>query len=405
MAGNHAGPDLLFGFPVIFFGTLAIAGGVAFYFNKKWGKLPGIGEKHYDLIVLVLGLWCLGGLLIDSFAHIAGTVDDTFFTPWHAIWYSGATAYGAYIFYAILPQEGITHLMRHPFQVLKGVEPHHKPGVYGIIIFGVSGIGDMIWHETFGVESSLDILLSPTHIGLFIGLILSVSAPVWSAWADPESGIDGLRSQMLLIFGVGAAWSVILLMFRFANLWVAPFESFCYSGNVDFCSNEKYEDGLSFGLQSLYIQAGITCAMLVMFLQRWEPARGAIFLILTFHTVALYVYTEFDNSVLYMGMCWAILMELALPLYHTWRERVYIPFVVATQVMILIVSSFIATSDISNVNYWIEGGELHVLPFGWTIHSTIGSVVICATIGWFASVIGFPPRNPSSDIQDPQIEN
>ena len=234
---------------------------------------------------------------------------------------------------------------------------------------------------------------------------MSVSAPVWSAWADPESGIDGLRSQMLLIFGVGAAWSVILLMFRFANLWVAPFESFCYSGNVDFCSNEKYEDGLSFGLQSLYIQAGITCAMLVMFLQRWEPARGAIFLILTFHTVALYVYTEFDNAVLYMGMCWAILMELALPLYHTWRERVYIPFVVATQVMILIVSSFIATSDISNVNYWIEGGELHVLPFGWTIHSTIGSVVICATIGWFASVIGFPPRNPSSDIQDPQIEN
>ena len=43
---------------------------------------------------LPLGLWCLGGLLTDAFAHISGVVDDTFFTPWHAIWYSGATAYG-----------------------------------------------------------------------------------------------------------------------------------------------------------------------------------------------------------------------------------------------------------------------------------------------------------------------
>ena len=59
------------------------------------GALPKPGERFYDVIILVLGLWCLGGLLIDAFAHIGGRVDDTFFTEWHAVWYSGATAYGA----------------------------------------------------------------------------------------------------------------------------------------------------------------------------------------------------------------------------------------------------------------------------------------------------------------------
>ena len=55
--------------------------------------------------------------------------------------------------------------------------------------------------------------------------------------------------------------------------------------------------------------------------------------------------------------------------------------------------------DISNVTYWTEGNDLHVLPFGWTIHSTIGSVVICAAIGWLASIIGFPPNTPEANIE------
>ena len=59
--------------------------------------------------------------------------------------------------------------------------------MWGIIVFFISGFGDMIWHETLGVESNLDILLSPTHIGLFAGLILSVTGPFWSAWADPTA--------------------------------------------------------------------------------------------------------------------------------------------------------------------------------------------------------------------------
>ena len=128
MAGNHGASSLLFTFPVVFFGSLVVAGLVALMAHKRMGRLPRVGEAGYDVFVLLLGLWCLAGLLIDASAHISGVVDDTFFTEWHALWYSGATAYGAYILYAVLPDGGFGELARRPFGVLGDLEPQHRAG-------------------------------------------------------------------------------------------------------------------------------------------------------------------------------------------------------------------------------------------------------------------------------------
>ena len=35
-----------------------------------------------------------------------------------------------------------------------------------------------------------------SHLGLLIGLILTVMAPVFSGWQNPLSGKDGLTSQL-----------------------------------------------------------------------------------------------------------------------------------------------------------------------------------------------------------------
>ena len=391
---THAEESILSSFPIVFFGSLAIAGVVAFLLHKRLNGLPRIGEKFYDPIILTLGMWCLVGLLIDAFAHIAGEVDDTFFTPWHAIWYSGSAAYGAYIFYAVMPDGGLNQLIKSPFSVLKGVESHHKAGVYGIIVFAVSGFGDMIWHELLGVEENTDILLSPTHIGLFLGLIMSVSAPLWSAWADSNSGKNGLKSQLLLVFGVGAAWTVALLMFRYANLWIAPLQSYCYSSTLDFCWIDNYNEALEVGLRSLFIQAGLTTSVMAIFLQRWNPERGSMFVLFSFHAVGIWVYSEFDYSLLSMGVVLALFSEVFLFVQNKIGPKAYIPLMVALQVVVLLLFMLNFTSEISNVNYWIEGVNLHVLPFGWSIHSTVGAIVLCATIGWVGSIIAFPPKIP-----------
>ena len=46
---------------------------------------------------------------------------------------------------------------------------------------------------------------------------------------------------------------------------------------------------------------------------------------------------------------------------------------------------------ISNASFWFEGSELHVLPFGWTIHATFGVIVLAATVAWFATVVAGQP--------------
>ena len=57
MAGEHSheGTHLLSSFPVIFFGSLAIAGIIAFILHNRLKGLPKIGEKYYDPIVSNFG--------------------------------------------------------------------------------------------------------------------------------------------------------------------------------------------------------------------------------------------------------------------------------------------------------------------------------------------------------------
>ncbi len=395
MAGNHGASSLLFTFPVVFFGSLVVAGLVALKAHKRMGRLPRVGEAGYDVFVLLLGLWCLAGLLIDASAHISGVVDDTFFTEWHALWYSGATAYGAYILYAVLPDGGFGELARRPFGVLGDLEPQHRAGVWGIVVFGAAGFGDMIWHEVLGVESSIDILLSPTHIGLFAGLTLSVSGPMWSAWVDAKSGTEGFRSQLLLAFGVGAAWTVLLLLTRFSHMWIAPLEQVCYAPEGALGCDDRYEDALQLGLNMIYVQAMLTSGALLLFLRRWQPARGTLFLIGAVHAVGVWVYANNGLATLVQGLVWAVLLEGLRGLWLSGRRYLFMALATATQVVIGFVWALRALPNTGSVRTWMEGTDLHLVPYGWTVHATFGVVVLAAFIGIIATSIVMPP-----DVQE-----
>jgi len=60
--------------------------------------LSEIQKKHYiggirfDRVITIFICWFLGGLFLDAWAHNHGLVDKTFFTPWHAVLYSGYAA-------------------------------------------------------------------------------------------------------------------------------------------------------------------------------------------------------------------------------------------------------------------------------------------------------------------------
>ncbi|MDQ6878523.1 MAG: hypothetical protein M3082_12700, partial [Candidatus Dormibacteraeota bacterium] len=60
----------------------------------------------YDWTAILLSTWLIGGLFLDGWAHNHVASLETFFTPWHAVLYSGYAALAALYFVAALRNRG-----------------------------------------------------------------------------------------------------------------------------------------------------------------------------------------------------------------------------------------------------------------------------------------------------------
>jgi hypothetical protein len=154
-----------------------------------------IGERttrREDTLTMVFALWTLIGLLVDAYFHSTDPGLETFWTPWHALFYSGFTATAIWLVWITAKRS------RPGGHALEWAPAGYAPALAGIGVFAIGGMGDAVWHSIFGVETSLDALLSPTHLLLFVGLLLIVSAPLRAAMSDVRrAGVDrpGIRPE------------------------------------------------------------------------------------------------------------------------------------------------------------------------------------------------------------------
>src|ERR1041385_5957069 len=100
----------------------------------------GVTVPSFDLRMTLLAAWLLGGIYTDGWAHNHIHV-ETFFTPWHAILYSGFLA--NLIFYAVTA-------VRNRRAGKPWIPEGYRLAAIGVGIFAVSGVGDLIWHTIFG---------------------------------------------------------------------------------------------------------------------------------------------------------------------------------------------------------------------------------------------------------------
>lgn len=54
-----------------------------------------VASYRTNLVTVLLGLWFTVGLFFDAWAHNNEAHLETFFTPWHAVYYSGFAATAA----------------------------------------------------------------------------------------------------------------------------------------------------------------------------------------------------------------------------------------------------------------------------------------------------------------------
>lgn len=132
--------------------------------------------SRLDVVTGVLSVLLVGGFFVDLWAHSHGRVDESFFTPWHAILYASAGLFGGVLLGVALRGR------RRGAPIRSALPPGYGLSLIGAGLFLAAGLGDLVWHEMFGIEESVDALLSPTHLALAASGFLMVFGPVRSAW-------------------------------------------------------------------------------------------------------------------------------------------------------------------------------------------------------------------------------
>lgn len=174
----------------------------------------------FDWAVAGLSTIFIGGVVLDIWAHNHDRVDTTFFTPWHAALYGGFGLLLTFLVFAAIRRAG------RRFWREDALPPGYQLSLAGGFVFLVGGVLDMFWHMAFGLEDSVDALLSPTHLILMVGGLLMVTGPLRAAWrAYAPGSAPGWAKLGPAIVATMLAYVIVMMFTQFAhpfvNRWAA----------------------------------------------------------------------------------------------------------------------------------------------------------------------------------------
>jgi hypothetical protein len=144
-------------------------------------------------------VWISGGFFLDAWAHGHVPV-ESFFTPYHAVFYSGMLALALVI---------ATYALRSRmlgYDWVNAVPRSYRLPLLGVPIFVLAAIGDMLWHRLLGIEEGVDALLSPTHQFLGLSIFFISSGPIRSVLSDRHATTPA--RQVPLVLGL-ATWLML----------------------------------------------------------------------------------------------------------------------------------------------------------------------------------------------------
>jgi hypothetical protein len=329
------------------------------------------GGRAYDWTAVALGFWFLGGLFLDGWAHNHLPELESFFTPWHAVFYSGFLAVAAFLLVTMIRNHAKGYSWR------RAMPPGYEHAVTGVLIFAVGGLGDMVWHELFGVEADVEALLSPTHLILALGGTLILSAPLHAGWLRQEVEDSGtFRWQALL--------PVLLSLTFVLSLW-SFFTQFAHP-LVDTWAAAGYRPpgpkGLTLlrqalGVSGFLLQTGILMGLVLLAMRRWTLLLGSLTLVFTLNAALMSFMRDqyrFIPAAAAAGLTADLLIRHLRPALErpgAWR-------VCACAVPMIYYTFYYLALIITQ-------------GLGWSVHLWTGSIVLSGIVGLLLSYLVLPP--------------
>jgi hypothetical protein len=342
-----------------------------------------------DFITVLLGLWLVVGLFVDGWAHENLARLETFFTPWHALFYSGYSACAGWVAWLIWRERRAGRAGR------AAIPRGYELGVIGVVLFGIGGLGDMGWHLAFGVERSRAALLSPTHLLLFAGMLLLLTSPFRAAWAMPSPGGDApslrafLPALLSLTAGVALSAGMNGYLWAFLDVYHTPAVVAAYERAG---SRPLLRLGQDFNLATILLTNLLLLAPVLLLLRRWRPPFGSVAILYTtvatlLAGVVAFRHAEYIAVAALAGIATDGLIRLLRPS----AARPAALRLIATCAPLLLWSLyFLATR--------LRAGE------AWAPELWVGITVVAGLSGLGLSLLMVPPRRPGAPPPpDPRV--
>ncbi len=338
--------------------------------------VPALNLRRFAWSVTALALWLTAGLFLDGWAHTHGQADETFFTPWHAVLYSGHLATTAYLFIAFICNVTRGYAWRNALPAGYGLS------LIGGILFAIGGLGDLIWHTLFGIEQSVEALFSPTHLLLACAGMLIVSGPLRAAWQRVDAPAPRLIDQLPTILSTTLLLSFLTfftqIAYPLANLWGI---------GASQASLQAQEQGVI----SFLLDTAIYMSVLLLLIRRWTLAPGALSLIFAINAVAMgFLLPGGEGVYPIVPVAARIVAGVAIDLLYQ-RLRPSVQRLTALRVFAFAVPLIIGSL------YFLSG--YMTAGIAWSIHLWAGSIVMTGVVGLLLSYVSTPPHMTGETIR------
>jgi hypothetical protein len=328
------------------------------------------GNLRFDWMVILLGTWWTGGLFLDGWAHNHLARLETFFTPWHAVLYSGFAACGLFLGAMTVKNHAQGYAWR------RALPSGYELSLLGVFVFGVGGVLDLTWHLLFGIERNVDALLSPTHLILALGLILTISGPLRSAWRRSLSEqAESLARLLPAILSLAYILAIFLMFTQYASPIVHSW--------ADLATDENLKD---LGLASILLQSAIFMGGVLLAMRRWRLPLGTFALLFMINSIVGTILATDIPPLLLVAIVSALtglLIDLLYKALKPWPER---------EASVLHLFAFLTPLLIQGTYFLTLFAIKGVV---WSVNLWMGSIVIAGIAGLLLSYILVPPQIPT----------
>ena len=329
-------------------------------------------SPRLDWWLTIVSCIMIFGLFVDGWAHNHDRVDDSFFTPWHALLYS---AYGV----AALSLVAL-HFRNvgMGFHWRRALPAGYMPALAGALIFAIGGLGDMFWHQLFGIEEGTEALLSPTHLLLAASGLLIITGPIRALWQRQSA--ENWRNLLPAILALTLVASVFTFFMAFAAV----------TGRMHVMTGPKPDSHDLYdvyGVLALVVHSNILLGVVLVSARRWKLPFGVFTLLYTVNALMMtWMHLRANAEFLFVVnaaftglLCdWLLSRKLIASTRGLRLFSFLLPVVFSLGALLAL--------QILGDSAWGKGG------LWWEAHMWLGAPALAGAVGFGLSMLLHPPQ-------------